>query len=46
MWRIFFQKKEKRKSKSAQKKKRENYVTKYSICAKKFPIKIRMIGIY
>jgi hypothetical protein len=43
----FFPKKRKRKSKICPKKKREGeYVTKYSICANFFPIKIRIIGIY
>jgi hypothetical protein len=47
MWRIFFQKrKRKRKSKICPKIREREYVTKYSICAKKIPIKIRMIGIY
>jgi len=42
----FFPKKRKRKSKICPKKKEREYVTKYSVCANFFPIKIRMIGIY
>jgi hypothetical protein len=42
----FFLNKRKKKIQNVPNEKEREYVTKYSICANFFPIKIRMIGIY